>query len=142
MTVLTALHVTNIEEVISLSDVYNKHYTENKLGERSFEESLNDFRKDKISEVAKQSYLLEEKIREFLNSLDNEMVFDILTTMYVGRDDTSSKKEPQKLFDERKEEFKYTFGDKERAIHQMDKTPLSDYLREGVKFLNEGKIEI
>ncbi len=80
----------------------------------------------------------ENKLRDFLTSQSVATVYTVVLVMYAGRGDW-----PITDFLEQYEEMKATFDNVPRAVGQMmEKVPLPDYLREGVRLLVEQGIDV
>jgi hypothetical protein len=80
----------------------------------------------------------EKELRDFLASLPEEKVYQLILIMYLGRGDFATKH-----LAEYYETLKGTFGDSEQAASQMmDKAPLADYLLDGLEELRKHRINM
>ncbi len=80
----------------------------------------------------------EKELRDFLAALSDEMIYQLILIMYLGRGDVSADDLAGYY-----ETLKGTFGDPEHAASQMmDKAPLADYLSDGLEELRKHKINV
>ena len=80
----------------------------------------------------------EKELRDFLSTLSDEMIYQLILIMYLGRGDFGTDE-----LAEYYEASKGTFGDSEHAASQMmDKAPLADYLLDGLEELRKHKINV
>jgi hypothetical protein len=80
----------------------------------------------------------EKELRDFLSKLSDEMIYQLILIMYLGRGDFGTDD-----LAEYYETLKGTFGDSEHAASQMtDKAPLADYLLDGLEELRKHKINV
>lgn len=75
------------------------------------------------------------QLRRLLLGLDDELVYQLILVMYLGRGDFDTRDLDGDL-----QQMRDTFGKPENAVAQMmDKAPLGDYLADGLEILrNEG----
>lgn len=80
----------------------------------------------------------EKELRDFLSTLSEDMIYQLLLIMYLGREDFG----PENL-GVYYEDLKGSFGDAEHAaLQMMDKAPLADYLLDGLEKLRQHKINV
>jgi hypothetical protein len=80
----------------------------------------------------------ETDLRDFLNSLPHDQVYQLALIMYLGRGDFDTNDLPANY-----EALKTTFSDPKHAASQMmEKAPLADYLEDGIRELREHKIKV
>ncbi|HVC98874.1 MAG TPA: DUF3775 domain-containing protein [Pirellulales bacterium] len=79
----------------------------------------------------------EEKVlRSFLATLSEDMIYQLILIMYLGRGDFGTED-----LAENHETLRGTFGGPEHAVSQMmGKAPLADYLSDGLEALRQHKI--
>lgn len=78
----------------------------------------------------------EEELRAFLATLSDEMIYQLILIMHLGREDFGTDDLARSY-----EELKGMFGDRESAVSQMlDKSPLADYLLDGLEELRKHNI--
>ncbi|HEY8503267.1 MAG TPA: DUF3775 domain-containing protein [Gemmataceae bacterium] len=78
------------------------------------------------------------QLREFLTSLPGDKVYELLLIMYLGRGDFGTRDLAARF-----DELKDTFDKPEQAVAQMmSKSPLADYLAEGLANLKKQKIDV
>jgi hypothetical protein len=78
----------------------------------------------------------EEELRAFLAVLSDEMIYQLILIMYLGREDFGTDDLASSY-----EGLKKMFGDREDAVSQMlDKAPLADYLLDGLEELRKHNI--
>ncbi|MFI5457903.1 MAG: DUF3775 domain-containing protein [Isosphaerales bacterium] len=91
-----------------------------------------------LDEESAPSPPAEKELRAFLASLSEEMVYQLMLIMYLGRGDFGVEDLAGYY-----EALKGTLGDPEHAASQMtDKAPLGDYLSDGLQELREHKIDV
>jgi hypothetical protein len=79
----------------------------------------------------------EAELRQFLESLSPEMVYQLLLVMHLGRGDIETRDLAESFA-----ELKPQFGSPEWAISQMvEKPALADYLSDGLQSLKESRID-
>jgi hypothetical protein len=82
--------------------------------------------------------LQEKDLRDFLSTLSDEMIYQLILIMYLGRGDFG----PDDLAGYY-QALKGAFGGREYAISQMmDKAPLADYLLDGLEELRKHKMNV
>ena len=80
----------------------------------------------------------EEELTAFLGSLSEEMVYQLILIMYLGRGDFGIDELAGYY-----QALKGTFGDPQHAASQLtDKAPLADYLVDGLEELRKHKIDV
>lgn len=80
----------------------------------------------------------EKALREFLATLSEDLIYQLLLIMYLGRGDFGTDD-----LTEYYQALNGTFGDPEHAASQMlDKAPLADYLADGLEELRKHKINV
>jgi hypothetical protein len=80
----------------------------------------------------------ERKLQAFLETLSDEMIYQLLMIMYLGRGDFGTDDLAGYY-----EGLRGTFGDPEHAVSQMmGKGPLADYLLDGLEELREHEIDV
>jgi hypothetical protein len=80
----------------------------------------------------------EKELRNYLGTLSDEMISQLILIMYLGRGDFGMEELPGYY-----EALRGTFGDPEHAAAQMmDKAPLADYLSDGLEELRKHKIDV
>jgi hypothetical protein len=80
----------------------------------------------------------EEELRTFLASLSDEMIYQLILLMYLGRGDFGTDDLAANY-----EDLKETFGKAEHAASQMmGKAPLADYLSDGLAELRKHEINV
>ncbi|HWG43256.1 MAG TPA: DUF3775 domain-containing protein [Gemmataceae bacterium] len=80
----------------------------------------------------------EKELRDFLLTLSQEMLYQLILIMYLGRGDYGTDDLAGYY-----EALKGTFGDLEHTASQMmDKAPLADYLLDGLEELRKHKINV
>lgn len=80
----------------------------------------------------------EKDLRQFLDSLDSNLVYQLITVMYLGRGDFEPNDLPSFY-----EQMKQTFGNAKIAGSQMmEKAPLADYLIDGLNELKQNHINV
>ena len=90
-----------------------------------------------VNEKSAPSPPAEKELRAFLASHSEDMLYQLMLIMYLGRGDIAVED-----LAEYYEALKGTFGDPEHAASQMtDKAPLADYLSDGLEELHQHKID-
>jgi hypothetical protein len=80
----------------------------------------------------------EEELRQFLGSLSDNLVAQLILIMYLGRGDYAVDN-----LAENYEAFTEAFANREHAISQMmAKAPLADYLTDGLETLRMHRIDV
>ncbi len=80
----------------------------------------------------------EKELRDFLSSLSEESVYQLMLVMYLGRGDFGTDDLAGCYH-----ALKGTFGDQKHAASQMmDKAPLADYLSDGLEELRKHHIDV
>lgn len=80
----------------------------------------------------------DEKLTAFLHNQPVAVIYSLVMIMYSGRGDF-----PISDFREQYQEMRDTFDRPDYAVNQMrEKTPLSDYLEEGLRLLQENGIDV
>jgi len=80
----------------------------------------------------------EKELRDFLSTLSEEMIYQLILIMYLGRGDFGTDDLAGYYAT-----LKGAFGDPEHAASQMmDKAPLADYLLDGLEELRKHKINV
>jgi len=80
----------------------------------------------------------ERELRDFLATLSDDMIYQLILVMYLGRGDFGTDDLAGYY-----EALKGTFGGPEHAVSQMmDKAPLADYLSDGLEELRKHKINV
>jgi hypothetical protein len=78
------------------------------------------------------------QLQELLDELPEDIIYKLLLIMYLGRGDFATEDLSGSF-----EDLKKTFAKPEWAASQMmDKTPLADYLTDGLAELREHKIDV
>jgi hypothetical protein len=80
----------------------------------------------------------EKELKDFLSTLSDEMIYQLILIMYLGRGDFGTDDLAGYY-----ETLTHTFSDSEHAASQMmDKAPLADYLLDGLEELRKHKINV
>ena len=133
-----------IEHIISLSrdanrlrEIMMSKIPEEDKGRLS---AIPDVSPDSENPDGRNVYEADKKLRDYLLSLSHEMITDIMTLMYIGRnqDANESLKAEEKFLDY----WEYLYdascfegGMYSLVTHIADKAPLYEYLREGLRII-------